>query len=552
MLRISEVFQEKRDELTEQGQKLRELLASLDPAADPDAAGARFEDSELQSLALEQLSAQYDQREGGFGAAPKFPMPDTVSWVLQYWAQAARGGDKQGEALDMVMTTLTQMARGGIFDHLGGGFCRYSTDARWMIPHFEKMLYDNGQLLSLYADALRIGPDELFSDALTQTANWLLRDMQAGPGGFYASVDADSEGEEGKYYVWRREQVKKLLSDDEYLIVETLYGLDKPANFENRWNLHRYDSWRSVVQRLSLTRPAADEMLSAARRKLLAARSERTAPQHDEKILTAWNALAIKGLAKASDVLGEERWLQAAQRSADRLQAHCWQDGILYATLQQGAVQHAGYLDDYANVLDALVTLLEVHWQSKYLVFAEALADALLANFYDAEQGGFFFTAHQHETLIHRPKPTMDDALPAGNAVAASALMKLGHLLARSDYLDAAYGTLNWARRAMEQHPAGHCRLLSALAAQDTNQSVQLVLRGPAAEVGAWRNRVQQAYRPWVQCFAIPYEAAGALPPYLPALVSLEEQQRCSAFVCRGLSCDKPVHTIEEVLEAIA
>ena len=267
MLRISEVFNEKRDELTQQGGKLQELLARLEPASDPQAQDIRFEDDELLAVALEQLTAQYDRREGGFGAAPKFPMPDTLGWLLRYWSLASRRGGDPGDALDMVMTTLTQMARGGIFDHLGGGFCRYSTDARWMIPHFEKMLYDNGQLLSLYADALRVGPDELFTDALTQTADWLLQDMQADQGGFFASVDADSEGEEGKYYVWRREQVKRLLSDDEYLIVETLYGLDKPANFENRWNLHRYDSWRSVVQRLSLTRPLADELLASANAK---------------------------------------------------------------------------------------------------------------------------------------------------------------------------------------------------------------------------------------------------------------------------------------------
>lgn len=580
LLRVSDVFANQREQLQEQSLKLQQVMQKMNNGNDPgedepeasaapeetpgvtslqahreatainsaeDSAGPQFEDSELIELASTQLFTQYDAQHGGFGNAPKFPMPASVQRLLHAWAYKGLAGERDNESLDRVLTTLTKMARGGIFDHLGGGFCRYSVDAQWMIPHFEKMLYDNGQLLTLYSAALRIGPDELFEQALRQTAGWLIREMQHPQGGFYASVDADSEGEEGKYYVWRREQVKKLLTEDEYLIVETLYGLDKPANFANYWNLHRYDSWRSVVQRLSLSRPDADEKLASAQAKLFAARQERVAPGRDDKILTSWNALAIKGLAHAAQTLNEPGWLVAAQQAADFLHSNCWQQDsqTLYATWLN-APKYAGYLDDYANLLDALVTLLSAQWQERYASFAVQLADALLQRFYDADQGGMFFTEHNHETLIHRPKPSMDDALPPGNAAAASALAQLGHLLGRTDYLDAAYGTLAWARPSMEQYPAGHCGLVEALE-QQLHGGTQILLRGPLSEMQSWQKSLAKGLQPWQHCFAIPYSDVKTLPEYLPTLVSGDDQNKVTAFLCQGLSCSAPVQSLAEL-----
>ncbi len=532
-----------------EAQEAADIEASVINSAE-DSAGPQFEDIELIELASTQLFTQYDAQHGGFGSAPKFPMPASVQRLLHDWAYKGRKGERDNESLDRILTTLTKMARGGIFDHLGGGFCRYSVDAQWMIPHFEKMLYDNGQLLSLYSTALRVGPDELFEQALRQTANWLIREMQHPQGGFYASLDADSEGEEGKYYVWRREQVKKLLTEDEYLIVETLYGLDKPANFENYWNLHRFDSWRSVVQRLSLSRPEADETLASAQQKLLAARQQRVAPGRDDKILTSWNALAIKGLAHAAQTLNEPGWLVAAQQAADFLHQHCWQaDTQTLSATWLNAPKYAGYLDDYANLLDALLTLLSVQWQERHAAFAVSLADVLLQRFYDNKQGGLFFTEHNHEQLIHRPKPTMDDALPPGNAAAATALAQLGHLLGRTEYLDAAYGTLAWARPAMEQYPAGHCGLVEALQ-QELDGGTQILLRGPSGEMKKWQQSLTKGLKPWQQCFAIPYEDVQTLPEYLPTLVSGEDQGKVTAYLCEGLSCSAPVQNLAE-LEAL-
>ena len=546
LLRLKEVYDTKREELAEQNDKLKDTLAQMVvPLVAPE-----LDDPALLADARQKLGTQYDSQEGGFGSAPKFPMPMTIRFLLRQWAYDRKAGGNDREALDMVMITLTQLARGGIFDHLGGGFCRYATDRKWMIPHFEKMLCDNALLLSVYSDALALGPDELFEGAVRDTVGWLHREMRAPEGGFFSAVDADSEGEEGRFYVWRREQVKKLLTEDEYLVVETLYGLDKPANFENRWNLHRYDSWRSVVSRLSLEKDAADTLLASARRKLFDARAERERPGTDTKVLTAWNALLIAGLADAGQRLNEPAWVTSAAEVADFLQRECWDGERLFATWQAGAAKHPAYLDDYAYLLHGLTQLLGAAWRERDAAFARKLADRLLADFFDEAVGGFFFTAHDHEQLIHRPKPSMDDALPPGNAMAAAALLRLGHLFGEQTYLDAAEKTLAWARGIMEKVPAGHCTALTALQEQISPPELVL-LRGPAAEAERWRQAALSGYKPWRATYVIPYEDTKTLPAYLPRLVSGEQQQRVTAFVCTGTACSLPMTELAELEAAL-
>ena len=288
--RIFETYQAKREDLDSQGEKLAGVLKQLQ-TVQPE---AQANDAALLTAAREELERQFDAVEGGFGTAPKFPMPTALDRLLRHWAhvRADRSRRPDREALNMVMTTLTKMARGGIYDHLGGGFCRYATDRRWAIPHFEKMLYDNGVLLSLYADVLALSPDPLFTGAVRETAAWLMREMQHPEGGYFAALDADSEGQEGKFYVWRRDRVKRLLTADEYLVVETLYGLDKPANFEGKWNFHRRDAWASVVERLYLDSGPANELLASAKAKLFEERSKRVPPARDDKALSTLSSLA--------------------------------------------------------------------------------------------------------------------------------------------------------------------------------------------------------------------------------------------------------------------
>ncbi len=549
LMRVNEVFHTQRDELSEQGGKIRDALDQLTPPL----LDAELEDTALLDYTREQLERQYDPQDGGFGKAPKFPMPHAIQRLLRHWTYTRRSGGRDRTALDMVMITLTQMARGGIYDHLGGGFCRYSTDRKWMIPHFEKMLYDNAQLLSLYSYALTFGEDQLFEDAVTETIAWLQREMRDSAGGFYAAIDADSEGAEGKFYVWRREQVKKELTSEEYLIVETLYGLDKPANFENKWNFHRHDSWRSVIERLSLDADAANAHLKSAKQKLFQVRSLRPRPGTDHKILTAWNGLLVRGLVDAARQFRRDDWLQLALDAVDCLRANNFDGQRLYASTVMGAAvdtRPAAYLDDYANLLEGLLALLSLKWRAQDIELALELADILLDQFEDPDNGGFYFTAHDHEHLIHRPKPTMDDALPPGNGTVANVLLKLGHLMGEVRYIEAAERTLAWARGIMERVPAGHCTLLTALEGQ-VHAPQQIVLRGPADAMHEWTAQLPRDYAPWREVYAIPYERPGVVPSYLPKLVDAKTQATVTGFVCTGLSCSLPITDVEDLKRAL-
>ena len=556
--RINDVFCNRRAELAEQAEKLKSIFADLEPKLE---AGAQIPGTKVLQRAREALSNSYDQSEGGFGEAPKFPMPTTIERALRHWAFSGRkdnrdsNGNKDREALDMAFSTLTKIARGGIFDHLGGGFFRYSTDRRWMIPHFEKMLYDNGPLLTLYADATAVSRDALFEGAVRDTAGWVMREMQHAEGGYFASLDADSEGHEGKYYVWRRQEVKQLLSEDEYLVIETLYGLDKPANFEGKWNLHRYDAWRAVMEQLSLEPDAANTLLAAGRAKLLDAREQRVHPDLDNKVITSWNGMMIKGMARAGMQLSEPEWIDSACRAADFVREQLWHDGRLSATWVEGQARHAGYLDDYANLLDGLLMLLQARWRDADLRFAIALADAVLEHFEDATNGGFFFTAHDHEELIYRPKPTTDEAMPPGNGVLARVLRTLGNLMSNERYVEAAERTLKWAAGQMQQAPAGLCSMLSAL--EDHIYAPELVLiSGPADQLQAWQAATRTGYTPWRTSFCIGNDVRTIppplLPPYLPKVTSTGDRNRPVAYVCSGMSCSLPLRDVAALKQALA
>jgi uncharacterized protein YyaL (SSP411 family) len=533
--RVASVWAEQRDALSEQGAKVQQILNALNEAAEGDPA---LPDAALLDAAREQLGKGYDASDGGFGDAPKFPMAGSLERLLRHWAAS---GKRDGDALEMVMHTLTRMARGGIFDHLGGGFCRYATDRAWVVPHFEKMLYDNGALLGLYADALSIAPDPLLETVVRDTADWLLREMQASEGGFYAALDADSEGEEGRFYVWHREQIRRALDDDEYRVLATLYGVDKPANFEGSWILHRRDAWRAVVERLDLDPADAEALLASGRAKLLALRDERERPERDEKVLAAWNGLAIGGLARAARVTGDERWLSAAQTAADFLREAMVEEGRLYASWTGGQLGARAYLEDHALVLEGVLELLQSAWRDVDARFAVELADALLQHFMDPEQGGFYQTAHDAEPLIHRPRPTMDEALPGGSAAAARGLQRLGQLMGRQDYADAARRALEQAAPFMARAPQAHGAMLDTLA-EYLEPPEQILIRGP--EASTWARSSREGYRPDRRVFAITDASAaseGTATPVLPAYLPETPPETTTAWICRGGTCSLPI-----------
>jgi uncharacterized protein YyaL (SSP411 family) len=491
------------------------------------------------------LAADYDPVHGGFGAAPKFPHPGGLEFLLRCWFAT---GQKDAETLAMVLHTLERMAAGGIYDQLGGGFCRYAVDERWEIPHFEKMLYDNGPLLALYSQAWRISGDSRCRFVALDTARWAMEEMQSPEGGYYSSLDADSEGEEGRFYVWNAGEVQRALTPEEWAVVQPYYGFDRPANFEGRWHLRIVRSMDGVAAELGLSGQEARERVEAVREKLLAIRNRRVRPGRDEKILTAWNALMIRGMTIAGQTFERAELLDSAERAFDFVHGNLWLEGRLYASWKDGRARFAAYLDDYAFLLDAGLELLQANWSAARLHWLMELADVLLEHFEDRDQGGFFFTADDHEQLIHRPKPLMDESLPSGNGVAALALARLGHVLGEARYLAAAERTLRAAGDALQRLPQAHCALLAAL--DEYLEPLQvIVLRGAPEIMAAWRREILGSWNPHRVCLAIPADETD-----LPALLAERRPLNGGvvAYLCSGSTCQAPVDSLEELNDRIA
>ncbi len=505
-------------------------------------------------LALENLAASYDARFGGFGAAPKFPRPTDLELCLRHHAASGAGGTDathKGDPLAMAVYTLGRMAVGGIYDQLGGGFCRYSVDAYWLIPHFEKMLYDNGPLLARYSDAWALTRDPLFAEVVEETAAWTMREMQSPQGGYYSSLDADSEHEEGKFYVWTPQQVRALLSDEEYAVCAPFYGLDQAANFEGgQWHLHVARGLDEIARSVGQPVSECGALLVSSRAKLFAARERRIRPGRDEKILTSWNALMIAGMARAARVFGRPEWLASARAALDFIRATLWREeegparARLLATCKDGRAHLNAYLDDYAFLLAALIELMQTEYDSRDLAFAGDLAEVLLEQFYDPATGGFFFTSHDHEKLIHRPKSGYDGATPSGNGAAALALQRLGHITGESRYLDAAERTLQLFYPVLAQHPNGCTGLLLALEEAIEPPRV-VVLRGPPEQMRQWRRTLDRAYLPTTVILALAPGVAD-LPPLLAKPVV---PGTVNAWVCKGVTCLPPVEKLESLLD---
>ncbi|MCB1844015.1 MAG: thioredoxin domain-containing protein, partial [Halioglobus sp.] len=405
----------------------------------------------------------------------------------------------------------------------------------------EKMLYDNGPLLAIYAQAALATGETEFRDVANETADWMLRRMRAPDGGFYASLDADSEGEEGRYYVWTPGEVEALLPEDHYPAFAGYYGLDKDANFEGHWHLSVQQDRNELAASLDCTQTALLESLQRSRDILLAHRQQRTPPARDDKQLSSWNALAIRGLAIAGRALQRPDLIAAAQEASDFVRGKLLLDGRLMASYKDGRARFPAYLDDHAFMLDALLELLQSNWRSGDLQFAIEIADLLLEHFYDPDKGGFWFTANDHEKLMLRQKPIADEALPAGAGVAAFALQRLGFLLGETRYLDAAGKTLMYAWPALEQHPEGHVSLLAALEEYLYHREI-VVIRGAPDKIREWRDAAARIYAPRRQVYAIAAEVSG-----LPGALALRkaDRNRTLAYCCEGTSCSLPLESWE-------
>ncbi|MBI5039873.1 MAG: thioredoxin domain-containing protein [Gammaproteobacteria bacterium] len=534
MQRVAGFYRERQTDIAEQNDALLNALANI---AAPTQTPGRPDALPLD-VARNQLGKQFDATHGGFGRAPKFPHPTSLERLLRHWSGSRASGQPDAHALHMATHTLERMALGGVYDQLGGGFCRYSVDDYWMIPHFEKMLYDNGPLLALYAQAHAATGNPLFARIAHETAAWVMREMQSVEGGFYSTLDADSEGEEGKFYVWTRDEVGALLGDD-YDLFARRFGLDREPNFEGHYHLHVFTALTDLAREFKLSETDIAQRLDAARAKLFGVRGQRIWPGRDEKILTSWNGLMIRGLGVAARHLDRPDYADAATRALDFIRHTLWRDGRLLATYKDGRAHLNAYLDDYVFLIDGILELLQVRWRDGDLDFAVQLAEVVLGHFADPN-GGFFFTADDHETLIQRPKPVSDDALPSGNGIAASVLGRLGHLLGEMRYLEAAERTLTGLWPVVEQN-AYACTALLLATEEYLFPGQTVVLRGHGDTLEQWRRHCAQAYAPRRLTVAIPDDAVD--PPGI--LHERRAQGDVVAYVCSGTHCAPPADTLE-------
>jgi uncharacterized protein YyaL (SSP411 family) len=541
---VIDAWQNRRDQAVEQArdlaQKIREATAETSPG-ELSAAPLRSAEAMIERI--------FDHRHGGFGGAPKFPHPMDLRVLLRAWRRHPRE-----ELLKMVTLTLDKMAAGGIYDHLAGGFHRYSVDERWLVPHFEKMLYDNALLAVCYLEAWQATGDTAHATTVRETLDYILREMTDAQGGFHSTQDADSEGVEGKFYVWRPAEIERVLGAAAAKTFCYCYDVSDEGNFEEANILNRPKTLDQCAQILSRDPAELAAELAQSRQALLAVRSQRIAPALDDKVLVNWNALMIDALAQAGAVLGEPRYLAAARRAAEFILTELRRpDGRLLHAWRNGRARFDAYLDDYAYLINALVMLYESDFDETWIDRAVELADVLLARFADPAGGGFYYTADDHEQLFTRHKDAQDSSVPSGNGMAATALLRLGKLTGRADYLTAAESTLAAFVGLMQQHPTAAGQLLLAL---DFHQgpTPELVLIGnPAATDTAavlgefWRRFVPNRV---VACRATGNEAGS------PNLADLFAGKTLSPpapnmYVCEHFTCQAPAKGREAVLKAI-
>jgi uncharacterized protein YyaL (SSP411 family) len=551
--RIAELWATQRSELLAQALQLTGYLRARAAAdAPPSDEGVRVD--ALICSAIAELRASFDPTFGGFGEAPKFPPSAALSLLLR---AHRRSGDET--LLAMVTRTLDAMAKGGIYDHLAGGFARYSTDERWLVPHFEKMLYDNAQLTSVYLRCYQVTGEQRFAQVARETLDYVVREMQGEGGGYFSSTDADSEGEEGRYFVFTPKEVRERLEPKLAKLFCAYFDVTPVGNWEGASILNTPRPLEEVARGLGLGLDQAEDMLATARRRIFEARQARVPPLLDDKVLTSWNGLMIGAMSEGARVLGEPRYYESAARAARfAIGTLMREDGRLYRTARGNQAKLAGYLEDYAFLADGLVSLYEASGRfpdpldpSDFLIAAKTLAERIIDDF-GSETGAFYSTAHQHEPLLVRQREGQDGALPSPNAVAARALARLAHLLDRKEWLPPA-------RRAVEAHGWTMTRAPRAFA---TSLEVLELCRSPALEV------VSVGVSGSAELEQLLAEASNVYLPDALWVVTPPDSERNdrtlsilrgktlvrnapALYLCRNFSCNAPITDPGEVAAAL-
>ncbi|MGI8468026.1 MAG: thioredoxin domain-containing protein [Pyrinomonadaceae bacterium] len=530
---IADAWKNKRDELLHSandilGEIRRVGLAEMSPIG----------------LSLDQLDSAFlsftrtfDAANGGFGGAPKFPPSMSLEFLLRYYKRT-----KDENALEIVKKTCDKMASGGIYDQLGGGFHRYTVDAIWLTPHFEKMLYDNAQLTRIYLHLFQVTKDEFYKRIAVETLEYIKREMTDERGGFYAAQDADSEGVEGKFFVWTPQEIVEILGERDARIFNFFYDVSEEGNFEEKNILNVKNSLSETAGVLKISVEDLQNILEKSREKLFVEREKRVKPFRDEKVLTAWNGLMLAAFAEGAAILESAKYLEIARKNADFILENVQKDGYLLRTWKYGAAKLNAYLEDYANFADGLLELFQVSGEIKYFKEAKRLADLLIIEFWDETGGGFFFTANNHEELLMRSKDFYDNAAPSGNSVAADVLLKLAKLAGDEKYERFAATVLRLVAPQIRRFPNGFGRALATLEfyLNPTKEVVVLGKKGNDLEKEIWKN-----YLPNKVVVLAKNSENSEIIPLLKDRKKIDDKP--TAYVCENFVCQKPVTSAKEL-----
>ncbi len=537
MQAVAEAFNEQNAQVLQQADQITTQLNQISNIVDPHEHELT---EELMTNAFQHYRTQFDSHYGGFGNAPKFPPSMGLPFLLRYWHHSGNAN-----ALEMVEFTLQKMACGGMYDQLGGGFHRYSTDERWLVPHFEKMLYDNAQLVVAYFEAYQATQNPFYCNIATETLDYVLREMyDAENGGFYSTQDADSEGVEGKFFVWEPPEVEDIIGEENAEVFCEFYDITPHGNFEGENILHVQTPPDIFARKLQMELEELETLLSEGRRKLFDAREKRIKPGLDDKILTSWNGLMLRGMAMGYQLTGKPEYLAACEKSAEFVLTTLSQEnGLLWRTYRAGKSHLNAYLEDYAYFIAGLIALYEASFEPRWLTEAERLAHLMIDQFSDEAGDGFFFTGKAHEVLIVQSKSAYDGATPAGASMAIHSLLRLAKHLDAPEFHDKAVETLKLYFHQMERMPSGSGQLLCELAfLLSTPKEIAIIGKRGDTETDAMLSALHGIYLPH-KIVALREPADDATLPLLANKPQIDNTS--TVYVCENYACQTPTTDIE-------
>jgi uncharacterized protein YyaL (SSP411 family) len=541
LLSIADAWKNRRQELTDSSQKLSEVLANLSGPTEKETLSP-----EMLKGGFDYFKTTFDGTNGGFGTAPKFPQPTNLSMLLSYWYRT-----DNTQALQMVEKTLDAMAKGGIYDHIGGGFHRYATDARWFVPHFEKMLYDQALLGKVYLQAYQVTKNQKYATTAREIFDYVLRDMTDTQGGFYSAEDADSEGKEGAFYVWDPKQIKSILDKDEAEIFIAYYGVTEDGNFEGgKTILNIATSTAQLEKKFQKDHTALMDVLSKTRSRIFNERAKRIRPHRDDKIITAWNGLMISSMAYGGAVLQEEKYIRAAERAATFILANLHKRGRLMRYYRDGRAVELAFLDDYAFTIMGLLDLYGASFEAKWLIEAKTLTEEMIKLFSDNEQGGFFLTGRDGEKLIARIKPNSDGVIPSGNSTAAYALLKLGRLTMNQYFTEQGVKVLESFSQQLKQSPAYSSEMLTALNFWlGPTQEIVIAGSADAMDTKQMLKLIRNKFLP--NAVVLFHEQDNTDSDIYGTIPFIKNQAaidgKATAYVCENYVCNQPVNKIDDL-----